>query len=358
MRSFDVVELFARVRASAEQPPEHMIIPPRIRVIRAPYYHGVSAAVFALPRLLLAAWRLTGGRRIFILRGPGTLAIVCAAMLMLRRRSFLVELLGDPGEAFLYANVPLRRVTARVFEIVTRAVVRRARAVLYVVPYLQQRYPAGAGAATVVVTDARLPEEIFRQPVASAERTEFRLVMVGNMEQPYKGHSHLLKAIRLLRDRGVPVRLRLVGDGRLRPEFEQLARDLDVVAAVDFLGAVPWGQPVFDVLDDSDLFIMTSLTEGLPKALLEACARGLPSIATPVGGFPDVLPPEALFAAGDAAAAAEKIESLFGDRVALARLANRCFVTAQNYRASDMMARRAAFYEEAEQRLSADFSEV
>lgn len=344
LADFAAVDLFARVAPSDETPPAHMIIPPRVTVREAPYYRGPAAALIALPATLLRVWRLTAADRLFILRGPALLSLWAALFLRLRGKKYLVEVLGDVGEALRFSSLPLRRIVASAFERVTRATCRRAGAALYVIPYLEKRYPPADDVPAIVVTDARLPASLYREPHKGRVSDEFRLAMVANMEQPYKGHPDLLQAIAILRKRNVPVRLRLVGDGKMRGEYERLATSLGIAQHVEFLGAVAWGEPVFGVLDDSDLFVMASLTEGLPKALLEAMARGLPAVATRVGGFPDVLPGRALFPAGNAEAAADVIEALYRDPGSLAALAEECHRTAQRYRADAMAAARRAFY--------------
>ena len=349
--SFAEVDLFARATASDETPPEHMIIPARVTVREVPYYRGAAAALFMLPATLLTVWKLTAADRLFILRGPGLLSLWAALFLRMRRKTYLVEVLGDPGEALRFSSIPMRRVVAAIFERVTRAVCRRAGATLHVIPYLKKRYPPAPDVPAIVVTDARLPDHIYREPHRSRRSSdELRLVMVANMEQPYKGHPDLLQAVALLRGRGVPVTVRLAGDGKMRGDYEQLAKSLGIAQHVEFCGALPWGEPVFALLDESDLFIMASLTEGLPKALLEAMARGLPAVATRVGGFPDVLPPWALFPPGNAEGAAKTIESLYRDPQALAALAEECHRTALKYRAEEMAAARRAFYATVQER--------
>ncbi len=80
--------------------------------------------------------------------------------------------------------------------------------------------------------------------------------------------------------------LYLVGDGVERHPLEVLAAELGIEAAVTFLGAK---SDVTDLLAAADAFVMSSLSEGLPMALLEAMAAGLPCVATAVGGIPSLL---------------------------------------------------------------------
>src|SRR6185295_563471 len=101
-----------------------------------------------------------------------------------------------------------------------------------------------------------------------------------------KGHAYLLRAVAQLRDRGVTCTLVLAGDGPERPRLEALTRELGLAGRVQFLGTVP--QPA-DVLAAIDVFVLPSLVEGLPLALLEAMLAGTAVVATSVGGVPEVV---------------------------------------------------------------------
>src|SRR5690606_12476224 len=89
------------------------------------------------------------------------------------------------------------------------------------------------------------------------------------------------------------IRLRVVGDGRYREILENLARQLGVWDNVAFVGRLPAAE-VRRELDNADLFVLASRTEGLPRAMIEAMARGLPCLGTRVGGIPELLPDDCL----------------------------------------------------------------
>lgn len=115
------------------------------------------------------------------------------------------------------------------------------------------------------------------------------IATVGRMEEQ-KGHIFLLDAFARLRGmpelEGVPLRLLVVGDGRLKAATEQRAADLGIAEACRFPGSI---RNLADVYRAVDVFVMPSLWEGLSLAMLEAMAAGLPLIATDVGGARDVL---------------------------------------------------------------------
>ncbi len=115
-----------------------------------------------------------------------------------------------------------------------------------------------------------------------------------------KNVARLVRAFAALRARQ-PARLVILGDGPERERLQALAEQLGVAADVELAGYVPQPQawlPAFD------LFALSSDTEQLPIAMLEAMACGVPVVATRVGDVPDIVPPvaqAALSAPDDAA---------------------------------------------------------
>jgi glycosyltransferase involved in cell wall biosynthesis len=108
--------------------------------------------------------------------------------------------------------------------------------------------------------------------------------------RPRKGLEVLLEAVARLRDRGLNVRLRAVGNFET-PAYEnhirQLCKQLALDAAVDWTG---FAQDVDRELAAMDLFVLPSLFgEGLPMVVLEAMSAGLPVVATRVEGVPEAI---------------------------------------------------------------------
>ncbi|MDQ2674359.1 MAG: glycosyltransferase family 4 protein, partial [Chloroflexota bacterium] len=104
-----------------------------------------------------------------------------------------------------------------------------------------------------------------------------------------KGHRVLVEALAAPEVADLPLRVLLVGDGPLRKEIEDRARRAEVWDRIRFLGNRP---DVPRLLAAADIFVLPSLWEGLPIALLEAMAAGLPSVATAVSGTRQVLTDE------------------------------------------------------------------
>ncbi|MCU1429172.1 MAG: glycosyltransferase [Actinomycetia bacterium] len=101
-----------------------------------------------------------------------------------------------------------------------------------------------------------------------------------------KDYPNMLRAARVLADRGVPVKFCLVGQGPLETEIRALQQELRLDGTVTLTG---FREDALRLLAACDLFVLSSRYEGLPVALMEALALGLPVVSTAVGGVAETL---------------------------------------------------------------------
>lgn len=143
--------------------------------------------------------------------------------------------------------------------------------------------------------------------------------MVGRLE-PEKGYPFFLEAARLLRERVPAVRFVIAGKGSLENSLKQQARELgleDTVVFLDFRPDVP------SIVAALDVFVLSSLAEGLGTSALEALAMAKPVVASAVGGLPESVRHEEtglLVPPRDPAALAEGILRLLKDKALAHRL--------------------------------------
>ena len=102
----------------------------------------------------------------------------------------------------------------------------------------------------------------------------------------FRSYPNLLAAARLLTDRGVPVRVVAVGQGPQEAETRALHASLDLGDRVLLTGR---RDDAVAVMGACDAFVMASSNEGLPVAIMEALALGLPVVSTAVGGIPEAI---------------------------------------------------------------------
>jgi len=143
----------------------------------------------------------------------------------------------------------------------------------------------------------------------------------------------------------LPVELRIIGEGKHRQELESMSRSLSLDGVVSFVGELPAGKAVRAELDNATVLILPSRTEGLPRVIVEAMARGLPCVATSVGGIPELLHPDDLVPSNDAEALANKIQGVICDPARLNQMSERNLEKAQEFRPDRLENRRTEFYQ-------------
>lgn len=116
-------------------------------------------------------------------------------------------------------------------------------------------------------------------------REGFTLAHVARLT-PVKDQASLLQAVAQARTGAPDLRLWIIGDGPLRGELEGLAKRLQIQDCVSFVGE---RKDVGSWLEAADVFVLSSISEGLPVSILEAMAAGLPVLVTRIGGMPEMV---------------------------------------------------------------------
>jgi glycosyltransferase involved in cell wall biosynthesis len=349
LSAFDAVRVVARVADTPAVPAgAKRVTGAGVEVWAVPHYLGPYQYLTRRAALARRTREAATGEDAVILRVPSPIGVILATARDRQRLPYALEVVGDPHDVFAPGVVrhPLRPLLRRWFVDGMRRQCRSAAGVAYVTQrYLQARYPAGPTAVTAAISDVDLVPSAYAA-ARSTDRTRHAatLVSVGSLEQPYKGIDTLVAALARLVAGGLSPRLVHVGDGRCRPRLEHLARRLGVADRVVITGALPAGAAVRRHLDAADLFVMPSRTEGLPRALVEAMARGLPAIGSTAGGIPELLPPEFVVPPDDPARLAAAVGALLARPELMAAASARNLAWARDFSAESLTGRRAAYY--------------
>jgi glycosyltransferase involved in cell wall biosynthesis len=162
----------------------------------------------------------------------------------------------------------------------------------------------------------RLPNGVASKKVGNAEGF---VVLCPGALTARKGHKYLIEAMLHLPS---DVKLWLAGEGELRPVLEEQVKELGLGERVRFLGHLPhekllnlYQQSKVNVVVLPSVDLGGGFNEGIPVALMEAMAFGIPVVSTQTGGIPELLGGEAglLVPPGDAKALAEAIRRLYQD---------------------------------------------
>ncbi|MBN2070042.1 MAG: glycosyltransferase family 4 protein [Candidatus Krumholzibacteriota bacterium] len=171
-----------------------------------------------------------------------------------------------------------------------------------------------------------LPERIIHYAPNGVDTERFRdvglerkdqIVALGNLRWQ-KGYKYLVEAFSMLGERGY--RLVIIGEGPLRKELQDQIDRLGLTARISLAGKKGYDE-ILRILNESRIYVMSSISEGFPKALLEGIATGLPAVTTDVGSCQEVTDGIGICVpAADAGALGEALEKMISD----ARLRERC----------------------------------
>jgi glycosyltransferase involved in cell wall biosynthesis len=289
-RHVDRLVLFGRA-APPERTVEHLL-PEGLELVELPYYESlrsVGGVIRALSGSARAMWRGVDDVDTVWVFGPNPVGVLFALVALARGRRLALGVRQDTL-SYYRSRLPGRTwapaiVAARLLDLAYRGLARRAR-VTAVGTQLAERYgwpcPSVLPITVTLVRDADVA-------VALPERDwgRVRLLAVGRLDRE-KNPLLLVDALGEL-ERREPGRFSLAwaGSGPLAADVARRAKELGV--AVELHGFVPHGPELSALYRDAHAFVHVSLTEGVPAAIVEALAAGLPVVATAVGGVPALL---------------------------------------------------------------------
>lgn len=347
---FDDVLVAARLLEVEHAPSGwHRVSRPRVAFHPIPYWVGPAQFIRQWRKVRRSVASLVDPTDAVVLRIGSQVAAMIEPTLRRDGHPYAVEVVGDPHDVFSAGAVrhPLRRFFHWHFVRQMRRQCAHAAVAAYVTESaIQSRYPPGPGAYTTHYSSIDMPADAYRDAPRSRPHPSgrIRLAFVGSVQQMYKAPDVVLAALAKSVEHGLDLELDLVGGGKHLGELKQLAGGLDLGDRVVFHDEVPSGAAIRRILDTADLFVLPSRMEGLPRAMIEAMARGLPCIGSTIGGIPELLPAEDLVPPGDVAALSAKISEVIADPERMQRMAVHNLEKSREYAADLLRVRRDAAY--------------
>ena len=345
---FDEVRLLVRA-VPVESPPSgwNRVTGPRVKSVPLPDFRSLGGFARAYPQVKRLIRSSLSNNAAVALRLPCPVGdIVWRSM---GDRPYGVEVVGDPYDTFSPGAVThrLRPLFRWWFPRQLQRQCVGACANAYVTERaLQSRYPSCGSAFSTHYSSVELGDSDFVSgPRAKPARVKpIRLITVGSLAHRYKAPELSIEAVARCASDGLDLELVLVGDGKHRLQLEARVAAAGLSSKIRFLGQLSAPAALRQQLDQAALFILPSRQEGLPKAMIEAMARGLPCLGSNVGGIPELLPTEDLVAPNDAVALAAKIREVIGDGDRLGRMSARNLKKAREYRSELLRTKRVDFY--------------
>ena len=261
---------------------------------------------------------------------------------------FMTFLVACPWDTMSNHQRLLVRLSSPFYYMWTKIVIKNSDYVHYVTKsFLQQRYPtngkslgcsdANLDKANPTSLSMRLEKSKSKQP-----SDNINIITIGHIDVRYKGQEYAIRAIaQLLKEGKSNYHYHLIGAGE-GTYLKKLAAQLQVEENVHLLGRKT-PEEVMNILTDADIYVQPSITEGLPRSVVEAMSTALPCIGFNTGGIPELLEPEYIAKLKDVNGLVQRIKDLEdGEKYQTA--ATRNFHKAKEYEHSILSSKIRQFF--------------
>ena len=325
----------------------------RVSFIELPNFTGAYGTIMSYKKIKRIIKSNIAEIDCAILRAPSHLSLIIYKILLKKHKRFAIEFVMAANKMFEGKGI-VSKLLNKFINNKAKKMCLKANGVSYVTErILQKEYPC-----TAIINKSS--KEYFTESYSSIDLDEnrfykqnwkiddkpniFKIIHIGYMDSLRKGQDVLITAVKRVIEKGYNVELELVGDGKNRSKFEELSKELGIDKIVKFSGSINNRDEIFDKLKQSHLFVFPTQSEGLPRAIIEAMAVGLPCISSPVDGIPELLDDEYLIDYNDYEGYENKIIELMSDWKKMIEISNMNYEKAQRYNKKILDNKRKAFY--------------
>lgn len=290
-----------------------------------------------------------------VVRIPSTVALRVGALAKKAGIPYACEVVFDAQDGWK-GSKGLNRFAWKHIDMQMRQICATAEGVSCVTEkYLQQHYfSSKPDAFTSHYSSLALPSDFYGKNKVFPQHQPIVIAHTSNHVEydGRKGHVEIIEAIRLLKEKGISVVAKFAGrnqNGGIEKLYA-LAQAKGVADRIEFVGYL--SREELDIfLEEADLYVMPTRAEGLPRVIIEAMAKGLPCITTPVSGNPELVAEHFLVKYEDTVLLADRIKELVSDAELYERTSRENLEESKKYEASVLEARRDEFYKKLKTRI-------
>lgn len=331
--------------SDAEQSQYSRILDKDFNFVSFPNFKSIGTYVSNKPKAKRIIENEVKEHDVVVVRMPsasGSMAIKAARAFNI---PYLVEMVACTYDAYLFYNWKGKLLAPFKLKKVQN-IIKDCSHVIYVTKnFLQKRYPTDGLSTNVSNVELQvIGDDILAERITKINEKNAPLVLasIGVIDVKYKGQADVIKALYKLKAQNLIYHYKIVGSGNPM-RLQNLINKLGMAKEVEIVGSLPFSK-INNFLKSVDIYIQPSKTEGLPRALIEAMGMGCPALGSKVGGIPELLNPQCLFAAGNVNEIAVMIKSFNNDK--LIKEANANFVNAKQYQKDILEQRRSRFYKQ------------
>ena len=348
---FDQVEVVARVQHVSNDDTEEFTRADGngVAFTELPFIRGSKEYIRNFFKLNSLLKKTVGDSDCAVFRLPSLPTFMLLKWYKRTGRPYAIEVIVDPKTAYK-TNTPAKLVLTKKL----KDECMLANGVSYVTKdFLEKEYPCyslingeDASHFDSYYSSIDLPAEMISEPrkYGSGLKSIKIIHVASAINTDVKGHSTLLKISKKLIDMGFNIKVVCVGEGDRKQFYIDKTKEYGIDDKVKFVGLFSRREDLINLLNESDIMVFPSRAEGLPRALIEAMACGVPCLSTPVDGIPELLENEFLFDPDDVDGFVNKIIEIKDNPQKLDDMSLRNVTVAKEYTSEKLKQRRNAFY--------------
>ena len=270
-----------------------MNVPANVKILPLTYYRNEYDLISKLPRILLQTFKVFKSAKFKEYRGigmvaPGFISLFATIFGTVYTTAPMYYLIRGNKVRTVRHMLPSKSLKASaavlLAKILTRTMTEFQKRLNITTFAIGDRRSLELGKNKDVFTIAPMIDECQIEKRAPKSNLD-NILFVGRLSAE-KGIADIIEGFRAhLRDQNENARLHIVGEGDQEKKLKDLVSDYNLTQNVIFYGFVPRGPLLWDIFRKCDVFILSSYTEGLPRALFEAMSMGLVIVTTKVGGI-------------------------------------------------------------------------
>jgi len=342
---FDEIRFVSRVMQVNIKPDKSPVTTQGVTFVRVPNFKSIKKYYKKLEAIKIIKKEVRAAECV-IARLPSSIGSIAVKYAKKYKKPYLVEIVACTWDSLRCHRNIAGKIIAPYSFLKIRSIVRNAPYVLYVTDkFLQKRYPSkglSIGCSDVCLQEFNegIIEKRINKIKNMKENAPIILGTIGDVNVRYKGQKYVIKAISELNKEGCNFEYHLVGSGD-DTYLRTVAKKLKMEGKIKFLGILPHDQ-IFSFLDNIDIYIQPSNTEGLPRALIEAMSRGCPALGSDAGGIPELIDKDFIFHKGSVKEICRLLKKM--DKSIMLREARRNYEKAKEYDESKLNQKRNDFY--------------
>ncbi|MEG1644401.1 MAG: glycosyltransferase family 4 protein [Alistipes sp.] len=320
----------------------------RIEIYPLPFFQGPKEYILQYIPTQLKARNASVGCDAGIFRMPSVIGQLLCKKFKATRTPYAIEVVANAETGAKTSSNIIHRLLLTKMNRDIKSLCGAADGVAYVTrDALQQIYPCNNNAFTTHYSSINLLDSFYiNTPRKYVSKQVFEIIHVAySISGKWKGHKQLIYMIKKVVDKGYNVKVTFVGKGKAIPEFEKLAKSLNIDRYVSFVGVLDT-TTLREYLLHADMMVFPTWAEGLPRVIIEACAVGLPCISSPIDGIPELLSKDVLFMPDEIDKYADKIIEIISTPSYYEKLSRDNLLTSKNYQNIILQSRRDLFYTE------------